>query len=438
MPSRREATTEELRTLSGDLRSLVHTATTDPRVQRRKEIGWRVLYGGLAAGTALVARKLATRTWGVVTGELPPPVQKGHVQNGRGQQGQTVPGATEGHPKVTRRSPEVPLPYVNRGAGGNGSEADTPLADEAPQDQPQPQPERAEPKVPDPEVTDFSKADWKAVLIRAAKETLDDNVPMLAQALAYSTFFAIPSVLLVVVGLFTLISGPDTITSLMEHFRTIMPGDATRLLNESLQRLESRPSTGLLMTIVGLVLAVWSTVGAMNALMTALNIAYDRKDRRPFAKKKIVGLEMAACIGLAFLLISVLLIFGPAIQGWVGNALDIEPALGWVWWIVQWPLLVVGLLAAFATVYWLGPDVDQPRWTFLTPGAAVALVIWLGASGLFAVYTSMFGSYNKTWGSLAAVIVMLTWLWITGLALLFGGEVNAEVERTRELRKGTA
>ena len=94
------------------------------------------------------------------------------------------------------------------------------------------------------------------------------------------------------------------------------------------------------------------------------------------------------------------------------------------------------LLAAFATLLWLGPDVDHPRWRFITPGAVVAAVVWLAVSGLFAVYTARFGSYNKTWGSLSAVIIMLTWLWLTGLALLFGAEINAEAERSRELRRG--
>jgi membrane protein len=99
-------------------------------------------------------------------------------------------------------------------------------------------------------------------------------------------------------------------------------------------------------------------------------------------------------------------------------------------------VLIAGLLAAFATVLYLGPNVDHPKWQFITPGSLIALFVWLAASGLFAIYTSMFGAYNKTWGTLAAVIVMLTWLWLTGLALLFGAEVNAEAERSRELREG--
>jgi membrane protein len=299
-----------------------------------------------------------------------------------------------------------------------------------------PLPEKAEPRLADPQLGDFSKQDWIAIFKRAAAKTLEDNIPMLASALAYASFFAIPSVLLVAVGGFTLVAGPDTIASLMQHFRTFLPGDATRLINQSLTQLDKKPSTGVAMTVAGFVLALWSTTGAMTSYMTALNIAYGRKDRRSFLKKRIVALEMAACIGFAFVLIAVLLIFGPVVERWVGTTLHIQGVLQWVWWTVQWPLLVVGLLAAFATTYYLGPDVDHPRWQFLTPGSAIAVVAWLLTSALFAVYTSTFASYNKTWGSLSAVIVMLTWLWLTALALLFGAEVNAEIERTRELRQG--
>ena len=106
-----------------------------------------------------------------------------------------------------------------------------------------------------------------------------------------------------------------------------------------------------------------------------------------------------------------------------------------VWWVAQWPILLAGLLVAFATLLYLGPDVEHRKWEFLTPGSLVAAVLWIGASGLFAIYTATFASYNKTWGSLAAVIVMLTWLWITGMAFLLGAEINAEAERSRELRK---
>ncbi len=191
------------------------------------------------------------------------------------------------------------------------------------------------------------------------------------------------------------------------------------------------------MTVGGFVLAVWSTTGAMTAYMTAINLAYNRKDRRNFVRKRVVALKMAAVIGAAFALVAVLLIFGPQIEklisshvGPVGGVIDVA------WWVAQWPVLLIGLLVAFATLLYLGPDVDHPRWEFLTPGSLVAALLWIVTSGLFAVYTAMFGSYNKTWGSLSAVIVVLTWLWLTGMALLLGAEINSEVERSRRLRGG--
>ena len=301
---------------------------------------------------------------------------------------------------------------------------------------PQPQPEREEPTKADPGLFDLSRRDYLAAIRRAGKETLDDNVPLIASALAYSSFLAIPSTLLVATGLFTLVAGPDTISNLMQHLGQIAPKETVTLLNDSLQRLNDHPATSVVMTIVGLVIALWATTGAMNAFMTGLNIAYDRKDSRNFMKKRIVGLQMTACMVVAFLLVFVLLVLGPVLSKWIGNASGASGVVSTIWWAAQWPVLLVGLLIAFATLLYLGPDVDHPKWQFLSPGALVAVVIWLAASGLFAVYTSMFGSYNKTWGTLAAVIIMLTWLWLTGLAVLFGAELNAEVERSRELRQG--
>jgi membrane protein len=145
---------------------------------------------------------------------------------------------------------------------------------------------------------------------------------------------------------------------------------------------------------------------------------------------------MVACIGIAFLLVAVFLLFGPTIEKHLGTTLGIQSYLTYLWWAAQWPILIGGLLAAFATLLYLGPDIDQPRWRFLTLGSAVAVVVWLAISGAFAFYTARFGSYNKTWGSLAAVIIMLTWLWLSALALLFGAEINAEAEQGRELREG--
>jgi membrane protein len=283
----------------------------------------------------------------------------------------------------------------------------------------------------------LSFRDRRAILVRAFKQFLEHNGTMLASALAYATFFAIPSVLLVAVGVFTLLVGPETISALMGHFSTVMPAQATTLLGGSLHRLDQHPSSGIAMTIVGFVLAVWATTAAMTTYMTALNLAYDHKDRRSFVRKRLVAGAMVAVIGVAFLLVATLLIVGPAVERLIAShAGGAAGAVGWVWWIAEWPLLLVGLLAAFSTLLYLGPDVERRRWRFVTAGSLFATAVWLAASGAFAVYTSMFGSYNKTWGSLAAVIIMLTWLWLAAVALLLGAEINAEAERSRERRAG--
>jgi membrane protein len=301
---------------------------------------------------------------------------------------------------------------------------------------PTPQPEHRERRLHDPGLTDLSVADWRAIVVRAGREAMDDNVPMIASALAYSAFFAIPSVLLVVLGTFTLFADPQTVASVVDSLASIAPADAANLFGESLTRLTDQPSTSLLLTLFGLALAAWATSSAMTACMTALNLAYERRDRRSFLRKRLTALVMAACVGAAGLLSGGLLVLGPHLEHWLGNALGAETAVAWAWWLGQWPILISGLLAAFSVVMYLGPDVDHPRWRFITPGSVAAALVWIIVSAAFALYTASFASYEKTWGSLTAVIVTLTWLWLGGVALLFGGELNAETERSRELRQG--
>jgi len=372
-----------------------------PQRRRRREPG------GSAAddrGLALHARVLPPTRTGSEASTVPPSMadQDTRARSGLARQGRPVPD-------------------------------EAPLADA---EQPTPQPERREPRLRDPKLTDLSWQDAKAIVIRAGKQFMADNAMMLASALAYASFMAIPSALLVALGLFTLVASPDTITTLLDHLAAVVPAETTKLLGDSLRRLNAHPSSGVVMTIIGFLIALWSTTGAMNTYMTAVNLAYGRKDRRSFVRKRIVAVEMVAVMVGAFALVATLLIFGPHIERWIGDALGIQGVLSWLWWLAQWPILLAGLLAAFATLLFLAPDVDHPRWQFITPGPVVAAFIWLAASAGFSIYTSMFGSYNKVWGSLAAVIVMLIWLWITGMALLLGAEINAETERSRELRAG--
>jgi membrane protein len=225
------------------------------------------------------------------------------------------------------------------------------------------------------------------------------------------------------------------VQTIVDKVGTVAPAEAVSLLDSSLRRT-TQQNGGVVMIVVGGVLAVWTATGAMNAIMRAINRAYERDERRSFVRQRGAAIAILAFVLAAFLLVFGLLVLGPQLSGWLGDALGFGTAFQWIWWAAQWPVLLGGLLLAFAAVLFLGPNVEHPQWRFLTFGAVVAVLVWLAASGGFAWYVSNFGSYNKAWGSLAAVIIMLTWIWLSAPALLFGAEINAEAERSRELRRG--
>jgi len=314
---------------------------------------------------------------------------------------------------------------------------DRPPPDEALiDDAPQPQPEHDEPRLRDPEPTDLSKRDYVAIVKRALKEANRDHVTNLAAALAYYAFLAIPSALLLAAGIFSLLAGPHAVTTIVDKLGTIIPGQAQTLLSGSLRRMTQHQATGAVVAGIGGALALWSLGGAMQNLMWALNIAYDREETRGFVKRRLTAFVMVFFALLGFALAFGVLVLGPHLSTWIGNAIGAKTVVKIVWWAAEWPLLVGGLLVSFAGILYLGPNVKHPRWKFLSFGSVLAIVIWLAASGAFAFYVSKFGSYNKAWGTLSAVVVMLTWLWLSALALLLGAEVNAEAERSRELRRG--
>jgi membrane protein len=269
----------------------------------------------------------------------------------------------------------------------------------------------------------------KAHLIatRVISEARDDRITTTAQALAYSVFLAIPAVFLVVLGVFSLVASPSDVTAVIDRMRTVIPPEAANLLSDSLERSANSPGSGLLMTAVGVGLAVWTVTSAATTLMQGITTAFDRKDERGFVRKRLLALLIVLCLMAAATVVGCFLIFGPYLERWLGNATSQPGLVSWLWWTLQWPVLVLALLAAFAVLLYLGPDVEQPDWKWVTPGAVVAVVIWITASGAFSLYASRFGSYEKTWGTLSAVVVMLIWLWLTSVALLLGAEVNAEV-----------
>jgi membrane protein len=321
---------------------------------------------------------------------------------------------------------------LSRARRDEGEDEGRPLPDEAPE----PQPEHDEPRLEDPQPQDLSRRDYFAVVVRAAKQANADHVTNLAAALAYYAFLAIPATLLIAAGLFGLIAGPHAVTTLIDKLHGIVPAQATSLLEGSLRNLTQKQGTSVTLVVVGGVLALWSLSGAMQNVMWALNAAYDREETRGFVRRRLVAGGMAVFALMASALVLGLLVLGPHLSRWIGSAVGQKTLVEWIWWAAQWPVLIFGLLLAFGVIYYLGPNVQHPRWQFVSIGSVFAVVVWLVASGAFAFYASKFGSYNKTWGSLAAVVVMLTWLWLSAVALLLGAEINAEAERSRELRRG--
>ncbi len=300
---------------------------------------------------------------------------------------------------------------------------------------PEPQPELEEPRLENPGPADLSKRDYLAILKRAFKRSSEDHLTSLAAALAYYAFLTIPAALLLAAGLFGLYAGPDAVTTVIDKLHHIVPSEVSSLIENSLRRLTRRNGTSITLIAVGGVLALWSLSGAMQNVMWALNLAYARQETRGFVRRRLVAAGMAVFALLASALALGLLVLGPHLSRWLGNAIGNRTATEYVWWAAQWPILIGGLLLAFGVIYYLGPDVKQ-RWQFVSFGAVFAVLVWLLASGAFAFYTSRFASYNKAWGSLSAVVVMLTWLWVSSVALLLGAEINAEAERSRELREG--
>jgi membrane protein len=272
---------------------------------------------------------------------------------------------------------------------------------------------------------DLRPREWWEINVAAAKSSLEDHVPLLASALAYSSFFAIPSLLLVAVGIFTLTSDAGTIDSLLSALQGAVPAQALDLFGQSLKQIDSSGNTGALLVVSGSILALWSLTGAMSAFMTAISVAYGERDPRPFVRRRLVAFELVLCFLLAIAVVGGLLVFGPTLSAWLGRVTGAESLVSWLWWAAQWPLLIGGLMAILTMMLWLAPA-KRPSWQVLLPGAFLATVIWIVSSGGFAFFTATFNNYNKTWGSLSAVIVTLVWLWLTSLALLLGAELNAE------------
>lgn len=271
--------------------------------------------------------------------------------------------------------------------------------------------------------------DAPAVLKASLRGALAGNVTDVAASLAYYGFLAIPAILLVAVGAFGVFAGPGTVQSLLDRLDGVVPDAALSLMNDSLTRVTESSGSGAGLAAVGLVLAVWTASSAMSALMRGLNRVHGVEEARPFAHQRLTAIALLAWSLLAIVLSFALLVFGAPLSRALGDALDARTLVGWLWWGAQWPILAAALVIAVVGILRRGPAGVRDSLRAELAGAGVAVVISVLASAAFGYYVSGFGDYGAAWGSLSAVIVMLTWLWLTSTALLLGAHVQAEVER---------
>jgi membrane protein len=267
---------------------------------------------------------------------------------------------------------------------------------------------------------------WWQVTRRAFKEASADNVGILAGGIAYAAFLAIFPALIAGISIFGLVADPRTIAEQAEGVIAALPETAQPLLRDQIVSLTQTSGGALSWSLaISILLAVWSASSGTNSLMAAVNVAYDEQESRNFVKLR--GTALLLTLGaIIFVLLTLALV---AVVPAVLNALALGTFVNVIVQVVRWALLVVLIIVALAVVYRLAPDRDAPRFTWTSVGAVVAAVLWVIASLGFSLYVNNFGSYNKTYGALAGVVVLLLWLYLTSYIILLGAEINAESEK---------
>ncbi|MDX6658374.1 MAG: rane protein [Solirubrobacteraceae bacterium] len=283
--------------------------------------------------------------------------------------------------------------------------------------------------------SDLPKRSWRGVLKRTIDEFRDDNLTDWAAALTYYGIQSLFPMLLVLVSILGLV-GAGTTQALIDNIGAAAPGTAKDIIISAIRNLQHNSSSAGILFVVGLVGALWSASGYIGAFSRASNAIYEVGEGRPFWKLRPqqLGITLLMVVLLAASALAVVITGGLAEQ--VGNLLGIGSTAVQIWDIAKWPVLVLLVSLMFALLYWAAPNVKQPGFRWISPGSLLAVVIWLIASGAFALYVANFSNYNKTYGSLGGVIAFLVWLWISNVAVLLGAEFDAELQRERELQSG--
>ena len=283
----------------------------------------------------------------------------------------------------------------------------------------------------------YEKPSTFGVLRRTATEFSEDNLTDWAAALTYYGLLAIFPALIALVSIVGLFADPqDTAKKLTEIVTQIGPSSGAQTFAGPIKSVTSNQSAAGILFVVGLATALWSASGYVGAFMRASNIIYETPEGRPIWKLRPVQILVTLIIVLLVALLALALVLTGPIVDSIAGPLGISSTATTVWDIAKWPVMLAIVLTIIAVLYYATPNVKLRGFKWVTPGSIVAVVVWIVVSAAFAFYVANFGSYDKTYGTLGGLIVMLVWLWITNLALLFGHELNAERERGLELAEG--
>ncbi len=277
-------------------------------------------------------------------------------------------------------------------------------------------------------------AGWRGSIRRALKEYKADNLRDWAAALTYYGVLSIFPALLVLVSVIGL-TGHSATSALLDNIGQVAPASVKEVLSTAIKNLQGSQRSAGVIVVVSVLFALWSASGYVAAFMRASNAIYDVPEGRPIWKTVPIriGVTVVMLVLLAASAVAVIVTGGLADR--VGRLIGIGSTAVTIWEIAKWPVLLLVVSFMFGLLYWASPNARRGfRW--VTPGGVLAVVLWLVASGLFALYVAGFSNYNKTYGSLASVIVFLVWLWISNLAILLGAELNAELERGRSIAAG--
>jgi membrane protein len=276
----------------------------------------------------------------------------------------------------------------------------------------------------------LSLRDWVEVFKRAAKSFMADDCMGLSQQVAYSSLLAFFPAVILLVGLLGLIGAYD---DLKVFLGAVAPGAVINAIDTAERSAAGQPTGASLAVIFGAFGAIWLASGAMSSVIKAVNTAYERVETRPFWKVRATAALLVLASGFALAGLFLLIVFGGPLGEAIAEKADLGNVWNLFWGILRWPLAFATVLLFYALVYYAGPNVEHRSWKWLTPGSVVGSILWLALSGLFALYTSFSSSYDRTYGSLAGAIILLLWLNYSAMALLFGAELNSELDRQADI-----